>query len=177
MAGDEIAKLVETLLGDKSPTDLALRLRSDPSLKLGLEKFYLILENGLKLTGDGQLGLQSWDQSQIQAVGSVSLAIVHATRSLSVEHAERLILAVVQKSVEFALCCLEKSMHGRDDLSLQNYMVQVLELALVHEVDREYDFAQPCSLNMLVDSLSVFSEHVSDSIELQDHTQCMLQVA
>lgn len=37
----------------------------------------------------------------------------------AVEQLEPVIVAVVQKSIEFALCYLEKSIFNRDDLSLQ----------------------------------------------------------
>lgn len=79
----EIAVLVEALFGDKASADLPRRLRSDSSLKLGLEKLYLILKHGVESTGDGKLGLESWDQSQIQAVYSIAKAIASAANSLS----------------------------------------------------------------------------------------------
>ena len=41
---------------------------------------------------------------------------------MAVEHVEPVIVAVVQKSVEFALCFLDKSVSGNEDLSLQVYL-------------------------------------------------------
>lgn len=38
---------------------------------------------------------------------------------VAVEHVEPVVVAVVQKSVEFALCCLDKSVCDNEDLSLQ----------------------------------------------------------
>lgn len=78
----EIAKLVEVLIEEDKATDLYLRLRSD-SAKLGLRKFCSILKLGLESIGNGKLGFDSWNQSQIQAVVSVAQSIVSATKSLS----------------------------------------------------------------------------------------------
>ena len=81
----EIGKLVEVLIEDKasSSSDLSQRLRSDSSVKLGLEKFYSILKSGVEAIGDGKLELERWSQPQIQAVCSVAYAVASATRSLS----------------------------------------------------------------------------------------------
>lgn len=170
----EIAVLVEALFGGKASADLPRRLRSDSSLKLGMEKLYLILKHGVESTGDGKLGLESWDQSQIQAVYSIAKSIASAANSLSVEHAEPILVAVVQQLVEFALCYLEKSIRNSDDSSFQDNMVQILEITLVDGMDSESDFSQPCTLSTLVDSLLMLPVK-SCSIELQDHSKCLLQ--
>lgn len=78
---EEIAKLVGVLFDDKSSSSSNdIRLRSE---KLGLETLYLILKQGVEINSDGKLGLQHWDQAQIQAVISVAYAIVSSTRSIS----------------------------------------------------------------------------------------------
>ncbi|KAA8547874.1 hypothetical protein F0562_004303 [Nyssa sinensis] len=112
--------------------------------------------------------------SQIQAVGSIAYAIAYATRSLSVEHAEPIIVAVVRQSLDFALRYLEKSTSSSDDSTVQNNMVQILEIALVDGMDKESDLSPPCSLNTLVDSLPMFAVK-NGSFELQEHIKCMLQ--
>lgn len=80
---DEIDKLVGVLF-DEKPTSSSsdIRLRSE---KLGLEKLYLILKHAVQIEtdSDGKLGLQRWDQAQIQAVVSVAYAIVSSIRSIS----------------------------------------------------------------------------------------------
>lgn len=78
----EIAKLVDVL---SSGDDLSRRLRADSSLNLGFQKLCLILRQSVEPTADdaNKLGLQLWDQSQIQALASLALALVNSTRSLS----------------------------------------------------------------------------------------------
>lgn len=158
---DDIAKLIIVLFGEDASIDLPHRLYNDSSLKPGWEKLYVILKQGVQPIGDGKLGLQGWDQSQMQAVASVAYAIALSTRSLCgmcifidpyrhvlffffmyvesssevfvgffgliVEHMEPIIVAVVQQSLEFALCCLEKSVNCNDDWSVQvcTYMSKV----------------------------------------------------
>lgn len=89
---DEIAKLLDALSSSSSSSgddNLAQRLRSDSSLKLGFHKLYSILKYSVTPIAQGDsgdnstLGLQSLDSSQIQAVASLATAVVHATRSLS----------------------------------------------------------------------------------------------
>jgi E3 ubiquitin-protein ligase UBR4 len=170
MAG--FAKLIEVLFEDKAPTDLSQRIRSDSSLKLGFERLYLILKQGVQPAGNGKLGLECWEHSQIQAVASVAYAIAFATRSLTVEHVEPLIVAVVQQSVEFAFCCLEK-VNCNEDLSVQNNILQILETALVDGMEKESD-PQAYSHNTFLDSFQTFAD-ISGSIDLQDHMICILQ--
>lgn len=81
----EIARLVEVLFDEAAPSsgDLSHRLRSDSSLKLGLEKFYSILRLGVQPVGDGRLGFECWDKAQVQAVCSLAYAVAYATRSVS----------------------------------------------------------------------------------------------
>ncbi|GFS30527.1 hypothetical protein Acr_00g0012440 [Actinidia rufa] len=115
----ELARLVEAVFDDKASGDLSQRLRSDSSLKLGLEKFYSILRLGVEASGDGKLGFECWEKSQVQTACSLAYAIAYATRSLSVEQAQPIIVAVVQHSLEFAICYLEKSVSSSDDLTVQ----------------------------------------------------------
>ncbi|PHT91655.1 Auxin transport protein BIG [Capsicum annuum] len=169
----EIAKLVDVL---SSADDLSRTLRTDSSLNLGFQKLCSILRQAVEPTvnDDNKLGLQLWDQSQIQAVASVALAVVNSTRSLSVERVEPVIAASIQLTVEFALCYLEKSICNSDDSVLQSYILQLLEIALVDETDKELDLSQPCSSNVSMDMLpiAVTEDGVS---KWQDDTRCMLQ--
>ncbi|PSR87752.1 Auxin transport protein like, partial [Actinidia chinensis var. chinensis] len=115
----ELTRLVEVVFDDKASGDLSQRLRSDSSLKIGLDKFYSILRLGVGAVGDGKLGFEFWEKSQVQAAGSLAYAIAYASRSLSVEQAQPIIVAVVQQSLEFAICYLEKSVSSSDDFAVQ----------------------------------------------------------
>ncbi|KAL2499836.1 Auxin transport protein BIG [Abeliophyllum distichum] len=176
---EEIAALVNVLSSD----DLSLRLRSVESaslLKLGFKKLYSILKQSVKpihyenSTGDGKLGLEVWDQAQIHALASVSLAVVNAARLLPIEQVEPAVLAVLQQSIEFALCYLEKFICSSDDSSLQNIMVQLLEVLLVDSMDKEFDLAQSSPTKILVDLLPTVADQ-ADTIELHDNVKCLLQ--
>lgn len=57
---------------------------------------------------------------------------------------------------------------------IQDNMVHILEITLVDGMDSEFESSQPLSLNALVDSLSLLPVK-SCSIDLQDHTRCLLQ--
>ncbi|KAI3669933.1 hypothetical protein L6452_41423 [Arctium lappa] len=165
---EEIAKLVGVLFDDKaSSSSNDVRLRSE---KLGLEKLYLILKQGVETNSDGKLGLQSWDHAQIQAVMSLAYAIVSSTRSISVEQVEPIIVAVMEQSLEFAVCCLEKSVASSDDLSF----IQLLEIALVDGTIKEADVSHSSSMNLLIDSLKSITLR-NENVELQDHIECIVQ--
>ncbi|KAK9067154.1 hypothetical protein SSX86_014479 [Deinandra increscens subsp. villosa] len=165
---EEIDKLLGVLFDEKATSSSNdIRLRSE---KLGLERLYLILKQGVEISSDGKLGLQRWDQAQIQAVISVAYAIVSSIRSISVEQVEPIIVAVMEQSLEFALCCLEKSVASSDDLCF----IQLLEIALVDGTIKEADVCHPSSLNSLVDSLKSITLR-SENIDLQDHIECIVQ--
>ncbi|XP_010260424.1 PREDICTED: uncharacterized protein LOC104599543 isoform X2 [Nelumbo nucifera] len=125
----EVAKLMVLLHEEKTPKDLFKRPNSD-LIRAGLEKFYSILAGGIGEIGDGKLGLETWNHLQIQAVVSVAKSIVSATRSLSVENAEPIMIAIFEKSLEFSTRCLEKLMAGNGDFSLQIFR----GLAYIHTV-------------------------------------------
>ncbi|KAF7130273.1 hypothetical protein RHSIM_Rhsim10G0059600 [Rhododendron simsii] len=167
----EIARLVEVLFDETAPSsgDLSHRLRSDSSLKLGLEKFYSILRLGVEPVGDGRLGFECWDKAQVQAVCSLAYAVAYAARSISVEQAEPIIVAAVQQSLEFAICHLETSVPCNDDLT-----IQILEIALIAGMDKETDLLQPGFGNRQVDSLSALAAGTGN-IDLGDRVRCILQ--
>ncbi|KAK9756719.1 hypothetical protein RND81_01G116500 [Saponaria officinalis] len=71
-----------------------------------------------------RIGIQCWTQSQIQFVLSVTLLIASATRSFSVDQVETIVIAILHRSFEFALCCWEKLKLCGDDLSLQVSVIQ-----------------------------------------------------
>ncbi|XP_010694206.2 auxin transport protein BIG [Beta vulgaris subsp. vulgaris] len=174
---EELAKLVEAVSSTQS--DLSLRLRTSSSLKLGLHHFYSILNYGVQaIDGENQsdfddnakkLGLQCWSISQIHSVCSLALLIATATRSLSVEHVEPEVVATLHESMEFALCCLEKS-NISDDLSLQNLAVKLLEMGLLGQIDNESDSSQSCIASSLVDGLPPVSFREGGSL-FEKHTQ------
>ncbi|TYK00607.1 auxin transport protein BIG [Cucumis melo var. makuwa] len=133
MAEESFVKLLDAIFLDDSSTtvntkkpfsssDLLQLLRSDDSfVKLGLRQFYSILEVGLRDLGDGNFSFQSWTDPQIQAVCSIAYAIASASRSLTVDQAEAIVVAVIKKSLEFVFCYLEKSEFKCDDFSIQMY--------------------------------------------------------
>ncbi|PON82110.1 E3 ubiquitin ligase, UBR [Trema orientale] len=180
---EALAKLADALFFAKndnkslsSSIDLFQNLRShDDSIRPGLEKLYLILKCGVDASpaGDAKLGLQSWNESQIQEVCSLASAIAFASRSLSVEQVDAVVLAIVQKSVEFAVCYLERSEFGSDDLSIQNNMVQLLETTLVDGTDKVPEAVQPSSVDSLLELPVVASN--SGGIEFDNRIKCNLQ--
>lgn len=88
---EEIAALIKTLSAD----DFSEKLRSDPVLRVAFQKIYLILRQSVGSVGcdggagddgggDGcKLGLEAWDQAQINAVACLLIAVVKSVRSLS----------------------------------------------------------------------------------------------
>ncbi|OMP03028.1 auxin transport protein BIG-like protein [Corchorus olitorius] len=110
----------EKLSSSSSSVDLLLKLRSDESIKLGLEHFYLILQAGLDSIEPGSIPrFKSWSDSQILSLASLGSSISSVFRSLSVDQLEPIIVAVTRKLVEFTVRFLEKSDFSSDDLSLQ----------------------------------------------------------
>ncbi|KAL8161170.1 hypothetical protein V2J09_012659 [Rumex salicifolius] len=177
---EELARLVEAVTEDKAASAsssgdrLSQRLRSD-SVKLGLEKFYSILQSAVEPIADddhNKLGFQRWDLSQIQSVSYIALALASATRSLPVEHVDQVVIAAVQKSIEFALCFLDKSDLGGDDLSLQNNMVQLIESAALggSGTDNEPNASHSCSLESLTNLLQTAAD---DHCQLEDYSVCL----
>ncbi|KAK6154972.1 hypothetical protein DH2020_009220 [Rehmannia glutinosa] len=180
---EEIAALVTALSSD----DFSQKLRSDASaseLRLGFEKLYSILRQSVKPVDynnggdDGKagsnLGLEVWDQAQIHALACVSIAVVKAIRSLPIEQVEPVVMAVLQQSMEFALCYLEKWICKSDDTSLQNIMLQLLDLLLVDGVHKELDFSQSCPTTISVDLLPTVADK-DDAVQWQDSVKCMLK--
>ncbi|XP_057522070.1 auxin transport protein BIG [Amaranthus tricolor] len=171
---DELAKLIEAVSATQN--DLCLRLRTSSSLKLGLYRFCSILNYGVKVIDDEKrndidikLGLESWSVSQIHSVCSIATLIASASRSLSVEHVEPVVVATLHESMEFALCCLEKSRNYNDDMNLQIMAVKLLETGLLSQMDSESDSSLSSLGSSLVDSLplvscteegSLFEEHI-----------------
>lgn len=181
MEADGLSVLHKSLFEDKlSATDLFLqKLRSDTSIKSALQRFYSILKRGVSLIDDDannserKLGFQLWTDSQIQSVVSLGIAIVSSSRSLSVEQAEPIVVAVVNQLVEFAVCYLEKSEFSGNDFSIQNNMAVLMELALVDGVDKVTNTLQSCSENSILELPMVSGDCCG--IELDDHIKCSLQ--
>ncbi|XP_050383808.1 auxin transport protein BIG [Argentina anserina] len=173
---EALAKLADSLYSpDSKPiaaTDLLLRLRSDPdSISPGLHCLLLILKRAVQPAADGKLGLQSWTDSQIQALYSLAYAVVSSSRSLSVEQAEAIVVATVQMCIEFAVCYLERSELGGDDMTIQNNMVQLLEMSLVDEMDKAPEARKPFPLDSLAD-LSISVTGSSSGTEFDNYIKC-----
>ncbi|OMO52577.1 Zinc finger, ZZ-type [Corchorus capsularis] len=165
----------EKLSSSSSSVDLLQKLRSDESIKLGLEHFYSILQAGLDSIEPGSIPrFKSWSDSQILSLASLGSSITSVFRSLSVDQLEPIIVAVIRKLVEFTVRFLEKSDFSSDDLSLQSHMIQLLETILGDATDKVVDSLQPASVNSLVDLLPTVSSSSGD-IELDDHIKCGLQ--
>ncbi|KAK0584015.1 hypothetical protein LWI29_006535 [Acer saccharum] len=159
---DHLSSLCQSLFDDKPSSSLHLfhLLRSHDSIKLGLHHFYSLLKTSLRPIGDDDsslLGFQSWTDQQIQSLLSIGYAIASASRSLTAEQAEPIIIAVVQQLLEFALCYLEKSKFHSDDFTMQNNILQLLEIVLVDGTDRVFEQLELCSVNSLVELLPVVS--------------------
>ncbi|CAN0876126.1 Auxin transport protein BIG [Linum grandiflorum] len=175
---DHLTKLHRCLFeSNSSPTDFLHSLRSDTSITIALQQFYLILKRGVSVVDaddvdDKRLGFQLWTDSQIQAVVSFGLAIVSTSRSLSVTQAEPVVIAVVQQLLEFAVCFLENSLFGNDESSTQMNTVLLMELALVKGIDKLPD--QSCSLNCMLELLPVVSGSSYD-VQFDMHMKCSLQ--
>ncbi|KZV25002.1 auxin transport protein BIG [Dorcoceras hygrometricum] len=173
---EEIAALVSAV----SSGDFSQNLRSDASafvFRPGFRKLYSILRQSVKPvvfeeTGS-KVGLEVWDQARVHALACVSLTVVKAVRSLSIEQVEPVVVAVVHQTIEFAICCLEKWIGKSDYLSLQSIMLQLLEVLLNDGVDKELDLSQTCSMNFLLELLPPVAEK-DDSAERLDHIECML---
>ncbi|KAL0540634.1 hypothetical protein IC582_020643 [Cucumis melo] len=184
MAEESFVKLLDTIFLDDSSTtvntkkpfsssDLLQLLRSDDSsVKLGLRQFYSILEVGLRDLGDGNFAFQSWTDPQIQAVCSIAYAIASASRSLTVDQAEAIVVAVIKKSLEFVFCYLEKSEFKCDDFSIQNTMLMILETILVDGMDKVSDCAQHCTKKDLIDLLKSFGGDFDATIEFNNTAEC-----
>ncbi|GER49260.1 E3 ubiquitin-protein ligase UBR4 [Striga asiatica] len=176
---EEIAALAAALSSD----DFSSKLRSDasaPVLRLGLEKLYSLLRQSVRPldfydgeAAGGSLALEVWDQAQIHALACVSTGVAKAIRSTPAEQVEPVVVAVVQQSMEFALCYLEKWNSKSDDASLQNIMVQLLELVLVDGVHKELDVLQSCTTNVQVDLLPTVADK-DDTVQWKDNVECML---
>lgn len=72
-------------LSSSASSDLfSQRIRSDDSIKRGLRYFYLLLRWGIAPINDssGKLRFQTWSDSQVQALVSISQAILLLSRSL-----------------------------------------------------------------------------------------------
>ncbi|KAK7266596.1 hypothetical protein RIF29_19245 [Crotalaria pallida] len=174
---EDLLKLAGVLFAGAapSPEDLLHKLRSDDDVRYALHAFHSVLRRGLGVVADGgeTLQLESWNISQIQAIVHFAYAIACATRSLSVEQAEGILVAIVQRSIEFAMCYLEKSEFDGDDLGIQNNMVQLLQIALVDEMDMVADILQPTSASALVDMLPIVDGYYGNFVD--DYTKCHLE--
>ncbi|KAJ0989688.1 hypothetical protein J5N97_008044 [Dioscorea zingiberensis] len=149
---EEISRLLEVFRG--SSKDVAPQLRSD-SVRPGLERFLAILESGIGDSGDGRKGFENWSRAQIDAVVSVAKLIISSTVSAPAVEAERVVAAIVERSLEFCINFLESSEFDGDDLSFQNGLVQVIETTLADGVIKEYDASHLDSVDNFAELLSV----------------------
>ncbi|XP_073222339.1 auxin transport protein BIG-like, partial [Cicer arietinum] len=150
------------------------KLRSDDAVRLNLDTFYCLLRRGLESSGDDDtLQFQSWTDSQIHAISSLANSIASSSRSLSVEQAEGVLVAIVQQSIEFALCYLEKSGFDDDDLGIQTNMIHLLEIAVVDGMNMVVDILQPTTASTLVDLLPIVDDCRGNYVD--DYRKCRLE--
>ncbi|XP_073003648.1 auxin transport protein BIG [Typha latifolia] len=149
----EISGLLEIFQEEKAPKDLPRRLRSD-AIRPGLERLLAVLDAGIADAADGRLGFESWSRAQIDAVVAVAKMVVSAVLSTAVEQVEAVVVAIVEKSLEFGIRCLEKSRYDGDDFGLQNGLAQFLELALTSGTSKECDMSEHTPVNTYIEQLS-----------------------
>ncbi|EPS73190.1 hypothetical protein M569_01564, partial [Genlisea aurea] len=121
-----------------------------------------------------KIGLEAWEQPRVQALASVTSAIVKAVRLLPTEEAEPVVMAVISQATEFALSVLENWIGKIDDTTFQNILLQLLQLLLSEEIDKELDFSQSCSLSALVNLLPDVPDKDGD-FQWSDHVECLDQ--
>ncbi|KAL2329771.1 hypothetical protein Fmac_017352 [Flemingia macrophylla] len=170
---DGIAVLAEALPPSSSAGEFLQRLHSDDAVRSGLAAFCSLLRRGLQSSDDGASRFLSWSDVQIHAISSLACSIAFASRSLSVEQAEGVLVAIVQHSTEFALCYLEKSGIDSDDLGIQNNMIHLLEMALVDGINMAADMLQPATASALVDMLPMADDWGGTFVD--DYKKCHLE--
>ncbi|KAG5096055.1 hypothetical protein JHK84_051643 [Glycine max] len=89
------------------------------------------------------------------------------------EQAEGVLVAIVQQSIEFALCYLENSGFDSDDLGIQNNMLHLLEMALVDGINMVADMLQPTIASALVDMLPMVDDCCGSFVD--DYKKCHLE--
>ncbi|QCE12751.1 E3 ubiquitin-protein ligase UBR4 [Vigna unguiculata] len=159
-------------LSPSSSGEFIQKLRTDDAVRLGLNTFCSVLRSGVQSSDDGTSRFLSWTDAQIHGISSFVYAIASASRSLSVEQSEGVLVAIVQQSIEFALCYLENSGFDSDDLGIQNNMIHLLEMALVDGINVVADVFQPTTASALVDILPV-DDCCSDFVD--DYKKCHLE--
>ncbi|KAJ0237227.1 hypothetical protein HA466_0251230 [Hirschfeldia incana] len=106
---DDLANLCRFLFDETGLTSLSSsttsssdlfsqRIRSDDSITRGLRYFYLLLPIGGD--DDGKLRFETWSDSQLQALVSISQAILLLSRSLLVEQVEPIVLSLLLGEVQ-----------------------------------------------------------------------------
>ncbi|MQL86778.1 hypothetical protein Taro_019319, partial [Colocasia esculenta] len=114
-----ICQLLEIFRGEnKGPQQLFQSLRSDAAGP-GLRSFLSILRHGIGFDADGKPGVECWSRPQIEATLSVAKLIVSASVAAPVDHAEPVVLAIIESSLELCTCLLERSKFEGDDISFQ----------------------------------------------------------
>ncbi|XP_014496937.1 auxin transport protein BIG [Vigna radiata var. radiata] len=160
-------------LSPSSSGEFIQKLRTDDDVRLGLNTFCSVLRGGLQSSDDGTSRFLSWTDAQIHGISSFAYAIASASRSLSVEQSKGVLVAIVQQSIEFALCHLENSGFDSDDLGIQNNMIHLLEMALVDGINVVADVFQPTTASALVDILPIVDDCCSDFVD--DYKKCHLE--
>ncbi|KAK7374677.1 hypothetical protein VNO80_08114 [Phaseolus coccineus] len=160
-------------LSSSSSAEFINKLRSDDAVRLGLKAFCSLLRRGLQSSDDGTSCFLSWTDAQIHGISSFAYAIASASRSSSVEQADGVLVAIVQQSIEFALCYLENSGFDSDDLGIQNNMIYLLEMALVDGINIVADMLQPTTASALVDILTIVDDCCSNFVD--DYKKCHLE--
>ncbi|CAD5321836.1 unnamed protein product [Arabidopsis thaliana] len=186
---DDLANLCRFLFDDtafpslssSASSDLfSRRLRSDDSIKRGLRSFYLLLRWGVAPIGgddadsSGKLRFETWSDSQLQALVSISQAILLLSRSLLVDQLEPIVLGVIQEVMEFSLSFLEKSSFRQNDLKMEINMEILLEIASFDGSEKQYDILPDFSPAEVAELWPAFSgEH--DNMDAQSLVKCTFQ--
>ncbi|KAI4389290.1 hypothetical protein MLD38_001530 [Melastoma candidum] len=168
------------LVGSTSSTgDLFRRPRSsddDEVFDAGMKVLYSVLKRGVEPVRDGdgdreKPRLRTWTDEQVQGVCAVASAVAFASRSLEVDAVDPIVVAVTQQLLEFAVCCLEYSDVEKEDLTVENTAVHLLETALVDGAERLSDHVGHCTDNEFTDFLLMVTK-ISDSKIMENHRLC-----
>ncbi|KAG2273255.1 hypothetical protein Bca52824_067810 [Brassica carinata] len=187
---DDLANLCRFLFDETGLTSLSSstsssdlfsqRIRSDDSIKRGLRYFYTLLRSGIApIGGDddssgSKLRFETWSDSQLQALVSISQAILLLSRSLLVDQVEPIVLGVIQEVMEFSLSFLEKSSFTQNYLKMEINMEILLEIASFDGSEKQYDILPPVSPAEAAELWPTFSaEH--DNMELHSLVKCTFQ--
>ncbi|KAJ1697807.1 hypothetical protein LUZ63_006319 [Rhynchospora breviuscula] len=146
----EIARLFEILVDQR-------RIRADDlrsaSARLGLERLLAILQAGVA-TEDQRAGFETWTGDQVDSLVVAVRAVVSAALSNPVELVEPLVIAIIEKALDFCMQFLEKSSRNGNDFSLQDRAAQFLDISLGNGSSELHDIHDIQPISLVVERLS-----------------------